>query len=600
MSVFEQCLPYRELGLDRDLTCEVLDDDEDLLHQLSAQLDLPAFMETELPSLPTSRQASPLPPLEGLECGLLENCLDQVEAGLSYPDSGYSDSVKSEPASPASSSQDPSPPLSPVLQSITVVPQLSQPAKLPIPKLSRPAPAPAPLLLYCNQPNTPGPQPGQIIVKTEPTHTAGLLGPAGYCSPLVSALPTVPTPHSNAEDLRNLKRQQRMIKNRESACISRKKKKEYLTQLEDQIRNLSQENSALRNENENLKEKVRELQREKVAWTERLLSSPGPRRTTALLAIVLMVSLPLTPYSPLSPLGSPGPGPGPAAPVREAGRSLLWVKEPELEAGQEEEGFLANLTRPQCGGTNLNQTESSRLESDLRGWFSVAPTAPPPRRPDTKRKPTRSPRRKQRSYPLAPVIRSPLNSITGSLYHLLAQEAAGQEGNSVSLYSGSRPHSRTFASFFQAIERREDTFYVVSFSGDHLLVPATNHSKTSRPLMSLLLPAVVSSGGQNSEPDTIAMMKIDCQVINTQMVHIMKDAIPVHLSDSLKRNTSSSREEGETNDTLYTQQLRNTLRKEKTSKKEDNRTLDTEKEEGESEEFSRDIKLKRRRGFTGH
>ena len=34
MSVFEQCLPYRELGLDRDLTCEVLNDDEDLLHQV--------------------------------------------------------------------------------------------------------------------------------------------------------------------------------------------------------------------------------------------------------------------------------------------------------------------------------------------------------------------------------------------------------------------------------------------------------------------------------------------------------------------------------------------------------------------------------------
>ena len=90
--------------------------------------------------------------------------------------------------------------------------------------------------------------------------------------------------------------------------------------------------------------------------------------------------------------------------------------------------------------------------------------------------------------------------------------------------------------------------------------------------MSLLLPAVVSSGGQNSEPDTIAMMKIDCQVcivqssvkksdyslqvINTQMVHIMKDAIPVHLSDSLKRNSSSSSGEGETDDTLYTQQFR--------------------------------------------
>ena len=44
-----------------------------------------------------------------------------------------------------------------------------------------------------------------------------------------------------------------MIKNRESACLSRRKKKEYVTNLEDQINLLNQENSMLKLENEQLK-----------------------------------------------------------------------------------------------------------------------------------------------------------------------------------------------------------------------------------------------------------------------------------------------------------------------------------------------------------
>ena len=206
---------------------------------------------------------------------------------------------------------------------------------------------------------------------------------------------------------------------------------------------------------------------------------------------------------------------------RDAGRTLLWVSDDLPDS----EDYLSNVTSSsggsQCGGGNLNQTESIRLETDLRGWFNVEP--PKRRRPDLTRRPAKRPMKKS-SNSVGNVVRSPLHSLTGSVYHMLLQEPANNNKNALSFYSQTRRNS--FASFFDAIDRKDDTFYVVSFSGDHLLVPATNHSKSSQPLMSLMLPAVLSSNSSDqTSSDTVAMMKIDCQVntcyINIQTLKIM-------------------------------------------------------------------------------
>lgn len=57
-------------------------------------------------------------------------------------------------------------------------------------------------------------------------------------------------------DVQALKRHIRMIRNRESASLSRKKKKEYLTGLENRVKELEKENNVLKKENQLLRSKL--------------------------------------------------------------------------------------------------------------------------------------------------------------------------------------------------------------------------------------------------------------------------------------------------------------------------------------------------------
>jgi len=263
--------------------------------------------------------------------------------------------------------------------------------------------------------------------------------------------------------------------------------------------------------------------------------------------------------------------------------------------------FPANFTGfdkppPMCP-MFFNQSESIRLESELRGWFNVdVPQKQEDkvyrRRPDSTTKPHTGYRgqvkkSKRKDQALGHAIKTPLHSLSGSLYHMLIQEPPSSGKHAIGLYDAPR---NTFASFFEAIERRDDTFYVVSFSGDHLLVPATNHSQANRPRMSLLLPALQVSLNESHRgpPGSIAMMKIDCEVMNTQLLHVNQDAIPVHMAANLKTENISGegdtkreeskeyRREGRQGRSVYDKDVRNKNRAEMKHNEKDNVTMERE------------------------
>ena len=71
-----------------------------------------------------------------------------------------------------------------------------------------------------------------------------------------------------------------------------------------------------------------------------------------------------------------------------------------------------------------------------------------------------------------------------------ASKKSASPSNEVELY-GIQPQLYDYSTLFGSFQRRNDTFYVVSFSSDHILLPAQAPlNASSRPKMSLVFPAV--------------------------------------------------------------------------------------------------------------
>ncbi|XP_042236516.1 cyclic AMP-dependent transcription factor ATF-6 alpha-like isoform X2 [Homarus americanus] len=397
------------------------------------------------------------------------------------------------------------------------------------------------------------------ILTTQIGNQQTVVSPPPPSTPLTPLAPALAPgmKHGSMPDMKAFKRQQRMIKNRESASLSRKKKKEYLTALEGNITDLQKENQKLKEENSRLQQRVVSLEAQCASLRQSVSRNPSRKTTTALFAIIFLFSLNLGPLtgvllsseSKLQSLKTMMHGSKTSSITSGFHqRSLLWSSD---DIGSTEDGSSPQLptNSSHTCPMYINATESLRLETELRGWF------------EHKFKPSSKVEKKKDEKPHTSHLKTKEGRNRLLSHGQLIPEKQKHVVNEVwnALVPPSQPPTRLYryvhpdvlqvdpstsseeetavmttvprlSSFLEAIQRRDDTYYVVSFSPDHLLVPATARNDSARPRMSLLMPTPRPMNESLAPPNAhIAMMQIDCEVIHTRLVHVSEEVVPAHL-----------------------------------------------------------------------
>nr|XP_061790477.1 cyclic AMP-dependent transcription factor ATF-6 alpha-like [Nerophis lumbriciformis] len=405
----------------------------------------------------------------------------------------------------------------------TIIIQPLQTTMLPVVKAApisiQPAPSPGqPLMLS---------QPSQLLQINSPqpvTGTVVAMPALGKDRPvIVPPVVTLRSPSSD-DDTKFSQRQQRMIKNRESATLSRKKKKEYLLTLEARLNLALSENAMLKCENGSLKKQLEGLLSE-----NSVLKATAPkRRAVCLMVVLVFLVLNVGPISHLQ--GNAGSGLEVTS-VQHSRHLLGFSSESDSKVVESDPVEMADsaedkalmvvkeqnfLRSPPPCLPPVNRTKCIELAHELRGWFHRhdAQLTKSRRMNNNHLRPSRS------------ILKTEHKDAESSQIVTVPYEKTAKEktpGSELQVYY-KPPHS--YSDFFAEMNRRGDTFYIVSFRRDHLLLPATNHNKGSRPKMSVVLPAMNINDSIIGDKEYEVMMQIDCEVTDTRILHIRSATIP--------------------------------------------------------------------------
>ncbi|XP_046905434.1 cyclic AMP-dependent transcription factor ATF-6 alpha [Hypomesus transpacificus] len=167
----------------------------------------------------------------------------------------------------------------------------------------------------------------------------------------------------------------------------------------------------------------------------------------------------------------------------------------------------------------VNRTKCIELTHELRGWVHRHEVQ------QTKFRRTNNSQHK----PARTILKRDEKESSGAQFVTVEYTDTSEEksqGSELQVYYA--PH-HTYSDLFDEINRRGDTFYVVSFRRDHLLLPATSHNKGRRPKMSMVLPAMNINDSIIKDKEFEVMMQIDCEVTDTRILHIKSSSIPAFL-----------------------------------------------------------------------